>query len=736
MKHFRIIPNQKIDNRHVNQMLKALNIYKSPLQRWNGRGFDRIPFFSYEMHIQKDHTTFHMTVADEIETIAKKALETAWPDASIDLSADPFQGFEPNAISRLELKHHSMFAIRVDRRENGFMHSLFESLKVMGQDDRIFIQILCIPASLDWYTSAADAYKRFKEGKMPKKIHIDGKELAREGIKLVTRGVLGVIDTIVILTGGTPEKINIDDADRAMMMRDGGLRPETINKTKHDAFDVTICVAIQSKNHENIMKMVAASFREFDGDNLFTSYQLDVNKLTIGWIADRKPGIKLSKDYLSTPELARIIHMPTGPIQVKRNIERIEKTQTSVPSRITTAPGILIGVHTHKGTEQTVFMPIDDWDELCLPRVAIGGMGQGKTKGFGANWLYQAVKNGFGGLAIDPAKGEIGDELAAVLDEDEFIRINIAQNPICLDWCETKHSELARGRLANTMISFFNSNADDAGVQTQRYIRAMVMGIQGNKLDELIRMMNDMAYLQKCVEKMPPGFHRATLEELINYSDARRMQILSPILNRMDMILGDPFLAKCMESDRSLDMVDILRQRKAIVIDVPKKDVGPEGVDIIVNLLSTKIDLAMTLRPDDEQFPFFIVFDEPHQYMRSHTIWKSACVESRKWRVGYVWMFHEWAQIDQNLRKIMKSALPHYHVYPSSKATFLDLKEELQPFELDDFLKLQRWHAINVIRSGGQTITPFIARMTPPPSKQKPDKTDKKENIIRWAIPE
>lgn len=741
MKHYRIIPDKNIGNKGVEQMVKSLNVYKSPLQRWNGRGFDRSPFVSWEMVIGQDSTSFHMTVPDDLELMAKKALETSWPQSQIDLGSDPFDAIDPNAMARIELKHHSLFSIRVDRRENGFLHSLMETVKIMDADDRIFVQIVCLPASLDWYSDSADAYKRFmKDGKMPKKWHIDGKELAKEGVKLATYGVLGLIGVMVELTGGEPEKINLDDSDRAMMMRDGGLRPETMKKTRCDAFDVTIRLAIQSKNHENILAMVGSSFREFDGDNQFIHYALDCSNQVKGWIRNRKPGFKISTDYLSTPELARIIQMPNSAIQEKWNIERIGQVETAVGKSITSG-GILIGRHTQKGVEQDVYMPIDDWDELCLPRIAIGGMGQGKTKGFGANWLYQAVQNGFGGLAIDPAKGEIGNELESVLLPDQIYRINIAETPICLDWCETKYSPMARNRLANTMISFFNSNGDDAGVQTQRYIRACVMGMQGSKLDEMIKMMNDMKYLQSCVDLMPEGFHRATLEELIGYSDGRRMQILSPILNRLDMILGDTFLAKCMESDESLDMVDILKMKKAVIIDVPKTGCGPEGVDIIVNLLSTKIDLAMTLRSEEEQTPFFILFDEPHQYMRSHHTWKSACVESRKWRVGYIWMFHEWTQIDQNLRKIVRSALPHFHIYPSSKSTFIDLKEELKPFDLDDCMKLKRWTAINILRSGGETITPFVAQMTPPPSQQKGKKKEKQESepknqeIIRWSFP-
>lgn len=734
MIHYKITPDHQIENRGVEQMLKTMNDYKSPLQRWNGKGFDRSSFLSYEICMEKENTSFHVTIPDELDLIGKKAMETAWPHAKIEPGEDPFC-LDPHSVSRIELKMHPMFAIRVDRRENRFIHTLMETIKIMQLEDKIFLQVLCVPAALDWYYSSAEAYKKFtRDGIVPRKLHMDGKELAKEGVKLMTRGVLGVIDGIVAMTGGTPEKINLDDADRAMMMRDGGLRSETLQKTKCDAYDVTIRVAIQSKNHENIMKIITSSFREFDGDNHFISYPMDTSDMVLGWFKQRKPGFKVAKDYLSTPELARIVQMPNNLIQTRWNMERIGSLETAIPKPLTKG-GILIGSHTQKGAVHDVHMPVDDWDELCLPRVVIGGMGQGKTKGFGANWMYQAIKNGFGGLVIDPAKGEIGKELASVLDESKIYRINVSETPICLDWCEVEQSPHARNRLANTMISFFNTSADDAGAQTQRYIRAMVLGMQGNKLTEIVRMMNDMAYLTECVDRMADGFHKATLQELLQYTDGRRIQILSPIMNRLDMILGDTFLSECMDSDRSLDMVDIMNMKKVIVIDVPKRDVGPEGVDVIVNLLSTKIDLAMSIRSDNNQTPFFILFDEPHQYMRSHQIWKSAAVESRKWRVGFIWMFHEWTQIDDKLRRIMKSALPHYHVYPSSKGTFQDLKEELHPFTLDDFMKLKRWTAINVIRTGGQSTTPFVAQMTPPPSEQHVVKEENR-TIIHWTIPQ
>lgn len=156
----------------------------------------------------------------------------------------------------------------------------------------------------------------------------------------------------------------------------------------------------------------------------------------------------------------------------------------------------------------------------------------------------------------------------------------------------------------------------------------------------------------------------------------------------------------------------------AVIIDVPKTALGPEGVVLIVNLLSVKIDLAMTLREEAKQLPFFVVYDEPHQFLRSARAWKSAAVESRKWRVGYCWMFHSWEQIPGDLAEIIRSAGPHYHLYRASKKTFRELSEELVPFTIDDYVKMPRFHALNVLRIGEEQHVVFMAKMTPPPSTQ------------------
>jgi hypothetical protein len=172
-----------------------------------------------------------------------------------------------------------------------------------------------------------------------------------------------------------------------------------------------------------------------------------------------------------------------------------------------------------------------------------------------------------------------------------------------------------------------------------------------------------------------------------------------------------------MESQRSIDFVRLLDTPKAIIVDIPKALLGREAADILGSLIATKIDLAMTLRKSS--FPVFVVIDEPHQIIRGSRIWRSAAVESRKWRFCYVWMFHAWEQIPRDLAAIIQASGPHYHIYRTSKTTYRSLAEEIKPFDIEEAMETPLYYAINVIRAGGTTITPFLAKMLAPPSMRK-----------------
>jgi hypothetical protein len=722
--HYQIKPDSRIENTNVERLAKSLCTYQSFLQRVENENeyyrLSRKNFISFEMILKKNDTKFFITTLARNQQVMKKSIESTWNKSTIEDVADPLF-FKPNVFTNIEYEHHYMFSMRIDyRKQSGIMENLLETLNIMKETDQIYLQIMGHPASKDWYVGATEQYKKFKEGKMPKKRRIDKKTIAQSALMLTTKTMVGLSNSIVKISGGEPEEINLERNQQAIILKDGALRRETLQKTRGEAFDTEIRIGVVCGNREraeSLKRISVLAFREFDGDNYLIEKPVNEKKM---WkhFKERTPTLKIQKDYFSVIEFSRLLMLPTGTLQEQYHIPNINTVETELPQRMLEG-GLLMGYNQHKGNTQNVYFPTNNHDELCLPHAVVGGMGQGKTKGYGANRVVQAVLNGFGALCLDPAKGELGDEIVKALKPDQYIRINLGIKPIAIDWRETKHAVRSRNRLANTIISFF-SNFDETGGQTVRFLRASVFGMQTSNLKELLKMFEDEKYLTECIEKMPEdSIHKQTLQTLLEYGDGRRRQILDPIYNRLDDIIGDEYLAECFDATEGLDMVTLMSQRKAIIIDVPQSLVGDTGVNLIGNLIMTKINLAMTLRSEQNQFPFFVIIDEPHQFTRSQGIWKTACVESRKWRVQYTFMFHDWAQLNRDLRDIMKSAGSHFTLYPSSKKTFMDLSEEMTPLTLSDGLALKTHHSINILTSGKGKVKPFIMKMTPPPSQQK-----------------
>ncbi|WP_147294895.1 ATP-binding protein [Oceanobacillus arenosus] len=679
-KTFQIVPHSNVKNDRIEQFSDILaDSYAELFERFaSGKISDPDRVF-FETSITKDSFQTFITTNDALYDTIKQQAQVTWKNVTLQEKKRKEQLKANDCLAYdYKLKYPFFLSLKTDKTMQQIpLEEILEISRFMQGLDQVFIQFGIQSAEEHWYKDAEKEREEFE----------------RKPSKRWTKKEF---------------------------------HKSTEMKTSHLGFDFTLRFIVQSQDERRkrrIARGLNLALKQLNQDNELKEKMIKPHRMGkfILKVTSRHisvPFIFGRRQIITPPEIKHFIKLPQRTLQDEYPIiETVTGKEIDIPDIIKKG-GISLGEVTFKGKKQPIYMPINNWDELCLPRTAIGGMGSGKTT-FGANWIVESVNNGFGALAIDPAKGEIGNEVAAALPGNKVERIKLGSDPISLDWCEVKHSSRAKNRLANTIIGFFNTTTDEAGAQTSRYIRAAVIAMQTGKLSEIIRIFEDEEYRKNVIESMKDGIHKMTMADFDGMSAGKKAQILAPILNRLDTIIGDEYLAECMESDQSIDMVELMGQRKAFIIDVPKSELGPEAVDIIVNLLSTKIDLAMTLRKESNQFPFFIVFDEPHQFLKSARTWKSAAVESRKWRVGYVWMFHSWEQIPRNLAEIIKSAGPHYHLYSSSKKTFSDLKEEIAPFTVEDGLKLKKFHSINIIRAGEEgLIKPVVAKMCPPPSEK------------------
>lgn len=750
----RITPDPSARNWRTEDIARSIaDSFKLPIDRVSRDGksvsYESANKFAYEMVFGNSTVRFYFHVPKALENVYLRRLQSVWPDATIEEDHTKVIPLDVDrcAVHELVYKHHDMYSLHTDAKDNAPLQSLLEAGRLLAgneyaEDGKTILRhgetgtVFCLFEPIHqptWRNEMEITWQKLREqGKVPKKWdNFSFRNIAMTTAVGVANGLKEVVTTVSDLVGSSGDNMfkdkPIDPLASQYAMEQ--LTQSTRRKASAPSIRTYIWAVVQAKNEpkrddlkraETISRALASAFGDLSADNELQAHLLTSakKKAVIDSMHTKKlPVLPVGKNVFSVAEVGKLIQIPGRELQEKYSeVAALDNREVEVDKAVTKG-GLLLGSISYRGQKQTVYLPLTadkkTWDEGCLPSVAIGGMGQGKST-FGANVIVQFVMGGFGALAIDPAKGGIYEDVSKCLPKEKIIRIQLGDKPFSLDFRETKHSTKSKTRLANRLVSFFNDNTDETGGQTKRFIKAAAHAMQGDKLREILTIFEDKEYRADAISKMPDGLHKSTLKEFHSYEDRRQRQILSPIYNRFETILGDEYLVECFECDEGLDMVELLQERKAIIIDVPKGVVGQEALDVIVNLLSAKIDLAMTMRPEENQFPFAVVLDEPAQFLKSADLWKEAAVQSRKWRVKYVWLFHEWVQLPSDLRKIIKSALPHLHLYASSRDIFADLRDEIYPFTPEDGIRLKRFHTINVIRADNRVVTPFIGYMNDP----------------------
>ena len=736
-----VIPDRTVTNKENYRLIHALHdLYRTPFGRIGcGRWFIRYTPKSliwYDVLITQDSIKFYFTVPKRWETYARQKLSSCWPRASVDIvpAKELFIPTENTDISELVYKRHNIFALRVDRAEDTQpLSSVMSACRDMKEGDLARLSICADPVNrINWQDQAESAHKQFAQGKTPARRNLS-KRKALLGLGTALDGLLQQFSDLFLLILGHDEsekqsKLQKMDLEKRQILIEGTLQRSTTTKRNEPTFATHIRVASHSADdsrREINSRALGNAFIDVAGDNELERIEVKNPRSRIRVLGEINrhrlsltSHLELDANIMSAGELGKLAMLPSAGLQddYADQLETIKQRQDGPPASVT-KEGLLMGYVELKKEQVAFYKPIKDEDDLCYCDVSIGVPGCGKTKGQAANTAIEAALAGFSACCIDPAKRELGREVMAVLPPEMINHLDLSKIKISLDWRESYHAGAMNTRLANTILTFFNM--DGSEYQTERYLFAAIMAMQTRKLAEILKIFENDTHRESCIAQMIDGINKTTLLEFSQCSMDRRRAIVAPIYNRMSILLRDPYLAECLEVDDGIDFFEIMQQPgKVTIVDIPADSFDPQSRNLLVNLISTKIDMAMRLRPEENTFPYFIIMDEPHQYLRSANIWKAAAVEARKFRVKYCWYFHSWEQLPSDLAEILLSASPHYHIYRSSNKTYQALRHFLEPYTLEDVAKMPRFYAINVIRADGDTTRPFMAKMLLPPSKR------------------
>jgi len=732
MIQLQVTPDREVFNKKVHDLFRGLStFYVAPWQTLKGKTSGAL---WWDVIIQKGSIKFYVTFPYEWTKEIRTLIQNTWEGCSIETVYAPcLPTVIPLSSDVCELKYRrsDLFAIKVDNRmEIEPLDSILSIVADLEEGDLARYSICAEPTSrLDWQDHAERLYKQFKDGKTPKRKRITKKELFVSVGEGITNLLQSLFDGLYKIMGEEDNtRVKSDDYEKRLLMMDG-LDKGTVNKMRAPVFNTHIRIASHSQDktrQQIIMRSVANSFNDLNAENELERHDYhdkikpiiinELNSFKISW----PTRFDYDKNKMSNEELGRLVELPTAALQEKyQEIDCLDTRQIDVPALLL-KKGIPLGNVEYKRIMKEVFFPCDKkhWDELSLPSVVIGGMGAGKTF-FAAMRAAKFVEQEFSAILFDPKKSEVwNDYIKNMIPEGKRRRFLIGEILLGLDFREVLHSSGARNRLAQILMHFLADNTDSAGAQTQRFLKAAVFGMRTGRIAEIMQIFQDKQYRANILKEMPDGMHKTTLQQFDNEKEDRQRQILSPIYNRLDLILGDEYLERCMKTTEGIDMVKILSERgMCTVIDIPDRLNSREAKDIMINLLTFKIDIAMSLRSEKDIYPVAVFYDEPHRYLRSADLWKKLAVESRAYRIAFYWLFHSFDQLngaDNKLLQIIKDAGPHYYLFNSSESTYESLKKVIYPFTVEDGLRIKKRHAICALRVGDTRMNPLMINMKAP----------------------
>lgn len=754
-----VIPDININNSKLSSFLTNIHSYKNLFNRINLKE-KRISYQNkiiYEILLTKETISFYYIIPDSLKELVKNELNVCYQKATFKFKnsykTDKKEGIlnfikedhmiEVNAAEEFELDQHSFLSLKTDLRAEYPLNSLLETSKVLKDGEKVLIQYILVPGEPSLNLDFEEAIKEFNnEKKIKSKYKLDKEKIIKSGLKLAYGCVAEVMDLAsLFFTNEEFERIDLDELDNNVLVRNG-LSQQTKDKTSSIYYDTSIRIATNSKRSELLLKLFKRGFNLLEGDNKLVTRKLKQNEL-IEAIKQRKPIDKINMDALSTKELAQLMQLPTKDYQKEYKIKNIDTREINIPP-VFTAKGLQIGWTVYKGNKIPVFFPLDDLDSLCQCWVSIGKMGSGKTT-CGENTAIQLLENGVSVFAIDVADGGLIDNIEGGLPKDfnKIIDLDFGDidNPIALTWSECANGDkTVETKLASQLKNFLNklakSDNQKLSSRMERFLGAAAKAVFKNStanLYDVVLCLTDREYRDKLIkDNNIEGRLKWTLEQLNDDGNesGTKQNYVSGIMDRLEALLDNEFAANCLLQEVNLD-IDFRKwadEGYFVGIRVPKDTLLDDTTDLLVTYIVSKLWLAILTRsniPKEQRKPCILLLDEPHQFPTVLTELHSIIREMRKWRLGIFIFAHEFSDF-KGMKSLFKSAGTNYFIYQTSKETYKELLEELQPFTLEEMIATKWRHAIVNMRYKEEKICVMTDMLKPLPHKR----TYKKENIF------
>ncbi len=291
----------------------------------------------------------------------------------------------------------------------------------------------------------------------------------------------------------------------------------------------------------------------------------------------------------------------------------------------------------------------------------IGKTGTGKST-FLENMIVQDIQNGHGVAFIDPHGGS-AEKLLDYIPEwrvNDVIYFNPSdmEFPVAFNPLEDPGPE-KRHLVTDGLMSVFKKIWPEAFSGRMEYILNMTMMALMEYPDSTVlsinRMLTDKDFRKKVIASVTDSAVRNAWEELMKWDDKRWSEAIGALVNKVGQFSTNPVIRNIIgQSKSTFDFRRAMDERKIIIINLSKGQIGEQNAPLLGAMLITKIYLAAMSRAElpghviAKTPPFYFYVDEFQNF--ANESFASILSEARKYKLCLTVANQFIAQMEETIR--------------------------------------------------------------------------------------
>lgn len=735
--YIQIIPHRSIRNYNSSNIAKAISYtYKTinkRIHREQKKIFIETNFkISYIIDIEKDNANFYFLIPVIYKMIIIEKITEIWSKATIKEVKEIPKISEEAMTYSLSYKKVDGLSLNVDKKSNEPLNSILNVMDIMKDQDKLRIAYNFMPMSqLGWKERYEDMLDRVKNNKLLDKKVTSFEYIMKSILGIVLNTLDCILEVLNDFTGGNNENEgeNLYNSVMAILGQQNTLSLNTKKKKEATIINTQIAIISDSADKtrkENNALSVAQSYNVLTEDNELI-YKKVKNKIKI-----ENYDFKIDSNLCSSDECQNFIQIPADTLLKDFKINHIENTESEIPEELRSG-SMCVGTNIYKGNEQKVYLSSDkDFRNLTL--CVIAPTRSGKTNLL-KNLARDSIYHGECSILFDfCGECEFSEDVAKTIQKTKILKIDCSDinklqglgfNEI---FTKSKNKfEVYKSAKMQTaqLVSFVNSININSELEPRmnRYLKAagIIVFINNGSFKNVFDILQDHVLRKEFINKIPEDQfdnldeYILALNELDEWSKetknnpkeivGTKISFVQGILNRLDSIKSNAYMELMLKKgcSQNINLVEEIQKNQLICLKIPESMFSTEEErDIYCSYWINKIWGALQQRhsmlKEEKRVKVNLFFDELYQVPTTQNFLKIKINQIAKKICKPIISCHSLEQI-KYIRPELKSANTSYMLISGcNKDNYNELKEELDPYELEDLLNLKRYTSLNLIK--------------------------------------